>query len=334
MKQVEVEKWTIEDTSAATLQVSPEGAKRFQDAAFGMSVHWGLYSISMSGHEWIYFKDKIPYETYRKRMERFNPNRFDAEEWADLMVEANQKLLLITSKHHDGFCLWDTEYTDFKATNSAFGRDIIGELSAALKERDIALHFYYSLVDWTHPAYRTDWPKYVEYYQNQLRELCTNYGEIGGFLFDGYCPTFIFEGDEVEYFCARGEWDLSGTYNLIHELQPNAVVVNNTQLPPANGEDYQVWEQDIPGENTKGYNITGIGDKTPACWSNLNAGWSYQPWNHKVKSADEILETYIKTRANDGVLLLNVGPRRFGDIHPEEQQVLREVGQKVRALNL
>ena len=166
----------VEDTSRVQLQASPAGIQRFKDARFALSVHWGLYALSHSSNEWIYFLDRIPYNVYRTRMEQFNPTRFNAEEWADLMVEAGQKFLMITSKHHDGFCLWDSALTDFKATNTAFKRDIIAELAPALRARGIGLHFYYSLVDWTHSAYRKDWPAYVAYYQNQLRELLTNYG--------------------------------------------------------------------------------------------------------------------------------------------------------------
>lgn len=327
--------YTAEDTSSAKLSASAEGLRRFKEAAIGLSIHWGLYALSMQGTEWIYFTDRIPFETYRKRMDRFNPTRFNAEEWADLMVEAGTKFLLITSKHHDGFCMWDAEKTDFKVTNTAFKRDVLAELAEALQERNLGLHFYYSLADWTHPAYRNDWPGYIDYCQNQLRELCTKFGPIGGILFDGYWPRFPLEGDEMqEYFAARGPWDLAGTYDLIHELQPDAVITNNGHIKPLQGEDYQVWELDLPGENSVGFNTTEVGDKQKACWWNLNTGWSYQPWFHNVKSADEILATYRTLKAKDAVFMLNVGPRRFGDIHPEEQQVLREIGQSIRRYGL
>ncbi len=325
--------YQVEDTGNARRQASDQGVEHFVNAGFGLSVHWGLYCLSVSGNEWIYFTDRIPLETYKKRMKRFNPVRFNAEEWADLMVEAGQKFLTITSKHHDGFCLWDTALTDFKVTNASFKRDILVELAQALRSRGLSLHFYYSLVDWTRADYRDNWQDYVSYYQGQIRELCTNFGEIGGILFDGYWPRNKFEsGDEAEYFAPRGPWDLAGTYDLIHELQPNAVITNNTHVLPLKGEDYQVWELDLPGENTVGFNCTEIGDKPTACWWNLNAGWSYQPWNHSVKSVHDILETFRKARDKGAVFVLNVGPRPFGDIHPEEQSVLRELGQRIRQL--
>ncbi len=326
-----ITEFIVEDTSSVRLEASQQGVERFQQADFGLSAHWGLYALSVESSEWIYFLNRIPYETYKQRMTRFNPTRFNAEEWADLMVEAGMKFLLITSKHHDGFCLWDSDHTDFKVTNTAFKRDILAELAPALHDRGLGLHFYYSLVDWTHPAYRLDWPAYVGYYQSQLRELCTRFGTIGGILFDGYWPRNTIDMQNGgEYFRTGGAWDLAGTYDLIHELQPDAVITNNTHVLPLKGEDYQVWELDLPGENKIGFNCTEIGSKPTACWWNLNAGWSYQPWNHQVKQADEILATYQAARARNAVFLLNVGPRPFGDIHPEEQQVLRQIGQAIR----
>jgi len=322
--------YAIEDMSTVTRQAGGDGVKRFQDAAFGLSVHWGLYALEGSG-EWVYYLRRPPLDAYRKLMTRFNPVRFNADEWGDLMLEAGQKFLVITTKHHDGFCLWDTALTDFKVTNTAFKRDVIRELAEALSARGLGLHFYYSLVDWTHPAYRTDWGRYVEYYQRQIGELCTNYGPIGGVIFDGYWPRYTFEGDEVEWFSPRAAWDLAGTYDLIHRLQPQAMIANNTHVLPLKGEDYQVWELDLPGENKIGFNCTEIGDKPTACWWNINEGWSYQPDNHRVKSAEALVQTFQRVRSRRGVFFLNAGPRRFGDIHPEEQQVLRTMGQMIRA---
>jgi alpha-L-fucosidase len=214
---------------------------------------------------------------------------------------------------------------------------VLAELARALGERKLGLRFYYSLVDWTHQAYRRDWPRYVEYYQEQLRELCTNYGKIGGFIFDGYWPRpAAWKKDKaaMDYFAARGKWDLAGACDLIHGLQPDAVITNNSHVLPLKGEDCQVWELDLPGENRIGFNCTEVGDRPTACWWNLNAGWSYQPWNHRVKSAEEILGVYRAARAKKAVFFLNVGPRPFGDIHPEEQLVLRQIGQMIRRFKL
>jgi alpha-L-fucosidase len=145
----------IEDTRAATLQASTAGVQAFVEADYGLSMHWGLYSL-LGRSEWAMHIESIPHARYFELMQRFNPTRFNAEEWADLMLEAGQQFLLITTKHHDGFCLWDTALTDKKVTNTPFRRDIIAELAVALRDRGLKLHFYHSLMDWTHPAYRTE----------------------------------------------------------------------------------------------------------------------------------------------------------------------------------
>ncbi len=320
-----------EDTTHAKLQASTEGLQRFATSDFGITTHWGLYSLGHSSNEWAYFNERIPFEIYKARLETFNPTRFNADEWGDLLVEIGAKFFFITSKHHDGFCLFDTALTDFNVKNTPFKRDIIAELAVALRDRGIALHFYYSLVDWTQKDYRSNWQKYVAFYQGQIRELCTNYGDIAGFIFDGYWPRSVFENaDEELYFKAGGFWDLAGTYDLIHSLQPHAVICDNAHILPLQGEDYQVSELDLPGENTFGFNTRDIGDNPSAAWWNLNHGWSYQPWHHNPKSAEELYDVYKKARAKNAVLMLNVGPRSFGDIHPQEQQILRELGGHIR----
>jgi len=321
---------TIEDTSAAKLQASPAGIKAFVEGRYGLSMHWGLYSL-IGRSEWALHLESIPQTRYFELMQRFNPSRFNAEEWGDLMLEARQKFLIITSKHHDGFCLWDTALTDKKITNTPFRRDVLAELAGALHDRGIKLHFYYSLLDWSHPAYRNDWPRYREYLTGQLRELLTRYGSIGGVIFDGYWPRFAFTEKDA-YFKEAGPYNLAAVYDLIHTLQPDAVVCNNHHVLPLKGEDYQVWELDMPGENTIGFNTTEIGQLPRAVWWNLNHGWGYQPGNHLVKSPDTILATYQRAQAAAATFMLNVGPRPFGDIHPDEQIALRQIGQKLRKL--
>ncbi len=325
------EQLPFEPVPAGTREATPAGVQAFVDAKFGLSMHWGLYALQGRG-EWVYYNERIPWETYRQRLRAFNPTRFNAEEWADLLLESGQHFLLITAKHHDGFCLWDAATTDWKITNTPFKRDVLAELAVALRDRGLGLHFYYSLLDWTHPAYRTDWPAYIAYYQGQLRELLTRYGPIGGILFDGCWPAVEFTtDDERAYFPPRGAWDLAGTYNLIHTLQPDCVVTNNTHVLPFPGEDYQVFELDLPGENTTGFNTTDVGTKPTAVWWNLNAGWAYAPRTHAVKSADSLLRTLRRVNTRHGVFLLNVGPRPWGDIHPDEAHVLRAMGSALRA---
>ncbi len=320
--------YAVEDTSSARLSVSDEGLSAFVTAKYCLSVHWGLYALYGRG-EWIMHQESITGDAYRRRMEEFEAARFCAEEWADLMLESGQKYLLITTKHHDGFSMWDTALSDFKVTATPFGRDVIGELARALADRGLTLAFYYSLLDWTHPAYRNDWPAYVEYYQGQLKELLGNYGRIGALVFDGYWPRFDFEEGDA-YFAPGGAWDLADTYDLIHTLQPGCVVFNNHHVLPLAGEDAQVWELDMPGRNTVGFNTTEVGDKTRIVWWNLNGSWSYNPRRHFVKTPETIVRNFLEARSRDAVFMLNVGPRPFGDIHPEEQAALRSIGRYLK----
>ncbi len=324
----QVTDYTVEDTSAARLRAGDEGLSAFLEAGYGLSMHWGLYSTNGRG-EWVMFKESIPLKKYRRRMEVWNPSRFNAEEWADLMLETGAKFLLITTKHHDGFSLWDTALSDFKVTKTPFGRDVLAELVPALQDRGLGLCYYYSLLDWTQGSYRSDWPAYVEYYQGQLRELFTNYGKIGAIVFDGYWPRFEFNEGNA-HFAAGGSWDLAGTYDLIHGLQPQCVVFNNHHVLPLKGEDAQVWELDMPGENTAGFNTTEVGDKAKVVWWNLNSGWAYAPRAHNVKSPAEIAAALNKAQEHGAAFMLNVGPRPFGDVHPDEARALREIGRLVR----
>lgn len=324
--------FTVEDTSAATLQANEAGVRAFGDGRYGLSMHWGLYSL-LGRNEWAMHWESIPHSRYFELMKKFNPTRFHAEEWADLMLEAGQKSLLITTKHHDGFCLWDTALTQKNITNTPFRRDVLAELAVALRDRGLQLHFYHSLMDWTHPAYRNDWPAYLAYLNGQLRELLTHYGPIHGVLFDGYWPRHPY-GERDAYFKEGGPYHLAGIYDLIHQLQPAAMITNNHHVLPLKGEDYQVWELDLPGENKIGWNTTEIGTLPTAVWWNLNFGWCYQPGSHRVKSADQILSTMRQAHARGATFLLNVGPRPFGDIHPEEQFVLRQIGARLRELCL
>lgn len=310
----------IEDASRAELQVTPEGVAQFRAMGLGLTVHWGLYALIGRG-EWVMHQEQIPVHQYEKLVEQFNPIRFDAEAWATLTAEIGARAFLITTKHHDGFCMYDTALTEYKVTNTPFGRDPIAELAEACRQRGIQLYFYYSLLDWHHPDYRTNWSAYVEYYQGQVREICTRYGELGGIVFDGYWPRSEFTPDR-EYFRPGGAWDLAGTYDLIHALQPKAMVGNNHHVLPLKGEDYQVFELDFPGENTVGFNTTEVGDLPLAAWFNVNRGWSYFQGEQRVKPADQLAEYVLGSAKHKAMCWLNVGPTPDGDILAEEAEAL------------
>ncbi len=313
------------EKSDAKLSANSKAVEQFMADGIGLSVHWGIYSIIGKG-EWIMHVDKIPVKEYEKLMEEFNPVNFNADEWIGLLKESGIKHFMITSKHHDGFCMYDTDLTDYKVTNTRFRRDPIKELSEVCEKYGVKLHFYYSLLDWHHPDYQSNWTKYVEYYQGQVKELCTKYGKLGVIVFDGWWPRFEFK-PETEYFRPKGKWEIGKTYDLIHNLQPDAIVGNNHHILPLEGEDYQVFEIDMPGENTAGFNTTEIGDKPTATWITLGPGWSYIRTKGNFKSIDFLKQRIEKCREKNIFLWINAGPMPDGRLQPEEIELIKAVKQ-------
>jgi alpha-L-fucosidase len=312
-------------------QVSDEGIKWFQDVRFGMFIHWGLYAL-IGKQEWVMHTDSIPVDEYEKLVPQFNPVKFNAEQWVSIAADAGQKYIVITSRHHDGFSMYDTALSDYKVTNTPFGRDPIAELANACAKRDdIKLGFYSSLLDWHHPAYRfreesgLAWSDYVEFLHGQVRELCTNYGEVACLWFDGDWPHHPFT-DANQYFKAGGSFEYDKLYDLIHQLQPHAVVSNNRHDPPLPGEDVQGFEQDLPGENTTGFNSTTITNYPLEVCMTINDHWGYSTDDNNTKSTRRLVHLLAKSASAGGNYLLNVGPTALGEIVPQHADRLRGVG--------
>jgi alpha-L-fucosidase len=318
-----------EADTQGTHQVNVEARRWFEDAKFGLFVHWGVYSLIGKG-EWVMEKDKIPISEYEKLPPQFNPTKFDAEEWVKLAQAAGMKYITVTAKHHDGFCMFDSKLTSYDIVDATpYGKDPLKALADACRKHDVKLFFYYSLLDWHHPDYypvgrsgktagrapEGNWKAYVAYYQGQVRELCTNYGEIGGLWFDG-------RPDKPD-----AEWDLEGTYKLIHTLQPRALVGNNHHSAPLPGEDFQMFERDLPGDNASGHNKAKIAQSLPleTCMP-LNRSWGYKASDKNYKSPEEIVHALLGAAGRGSNLLLNVGPLPDGTIGPEFTERLREVG--------
>ncbi len=306
-----------------------EAKRWFRNAKFGMFVHWGVYSLLGRG-EWVMNNDKIPISEYEKLPPRFNPTKFDAAAWVSTVKRAGMKYITITSKHNDGFCMYDSKLTKYDIVDGTpYGKDPLKALADACHKEGVKLFFYYSLLDWHHPDYfprggtgktagraeEGDWKKYVAYYQGQVRELCTNYGEIGGIWFDGWWDR------------PRADWDLEGTYRIIHELQPKALAGNNHHVKPFPGEDFQMFEQDLPGENSAGFNKAQADAGLPleTCLT-MNNSWGYNAGDKKFKSADQVIRTLVGAAGRNANLLLNVGPRPDGTIGREFEERLGEVG--------
>ena len=313
-------------------QVSPSGLEHFQDIRFGMFIHWGLYSI-LARQEWIMHVESIPVAEYEKLASQFNPTKFNADEWVSIAADAGQKYMVITSRHHDGFSMYDTQLSDYKVTNTPFGRDPIAELAAACaRRRDIKLGFYSSLLDWHYPAYRfrqesgLAWSDYLDFLHGQVRELCTNFGELACLWFDGDWPHHPFDATN-EYFRPGGSFEYEKLYDMIHTLQPDTVIQNNRHAEPLPGEDIQGFEQDLPGANSAGFNETRVFDVPLEVCMTINDHWGVHTGDENHKSTRQLIHYLVRSASGGANYLLNVGPTAGGEILPAHAQRLREVGQ-------
>jgi len=330
-------KWS--NASLATLQASPAGYRRFQADSFGVSVHFGLYSID-GQKEWHQCLQKIPRDQYAKRAMQFNPEKFNARQWIELFVECGATSFMVTTKHHDGFCLFDSKLTDFKSTNTPAQRDLILELAEACHERNVALHLYHSLIDWHHPTMSSvdfepakDFPVYCRYMLDQVEELCLNYGPIAGFLFDGWWPAAKATADQDDVV-EQTDWPYADLFDLIHRLQPDAMVTNNHHLLPLAGEDYQVSEIDLPGKNAQGFNCTQIGNKPLMGWTTMTSnGWSWQPDRTDYRSVEELADYYRGCRELGAMMMQNLGPMGNGELNPIEVDILRRMSRMANIKN-
>ncbi|MBW6531348.1 alpha-L-fucosidase [Sphingomonas sp. RRHST34] len=313
----------------------------FQDAKFGVFLHWGLYSeLGGSGSpglaEWIMQENKIPAAKYERLAHFFNPTRFDADAWVRSFKDAGARYIVITSKHHDGFAMFGSKVSRYNVVDATpFKRDPIAELAAACRRQGVKLFFYYSQLDWHNPDYfprgRTghttgrpeagDWERYLDYQDAQLRELLTQYGPIGGIWFDGWW--------DQEKTALRDRWRLDRTYALIHSLQPAALIVNNHHHAPFPGEDYQTFERDLPGENTMGFNgdKATIGRLPLEMAETMNGSWGFNLVDDNYKSAETLVRTMVGAAGRNANFLLNTGPMPNGEIQPENLATFHTIGE-------
>jgi alpha-L-fucosidase len=301
----------------------------FQDARFGMFVHWGVYSVLGDG-EWVMNNRKIPVADYEKLPAFFNPISFDAAEWVSLAKAAGMKYITITSKHHDGFAMFDSKVSDYNiVTRTPYKKDPLKALAEECRRQGLKLFFYYSQLDWHNPDYfprgRTgqdagrpasgSWPRYLDYMNAQLRELLTNYGEIGGIWFDGWW-------DKPE-----ADWQLPRTYSLIHELQPQALIGSNHHKRPNPGEDFQMFEKDLPGGRSQSFNTDSeIGELPLETAETMNGAWGFNITDRHYKSTRDLIRYLVRAAGSNANFLLNVGPMPDGKIQPEFVTRLREMG--------
>jgi len=301
----------------------------FQDARFGLFVHWGVYSVLGDG-EWVMNNRKIPVADYEKLPAQFNPLQFDPAEWVALVKAAGMKYITITSKHHDGFAMFDSKVSDYNiVARTPYGKDVLKALAEECRKQGIKLFFYYSQLDWHNPDYfprgrtgadagRPDqgsWPRYIEYMNAQLRELLTGYGDIGGIWFDGWWDR------------PDADWQLERTYTLIHQLQPQALIGANHHRRPFPGEDFQMFEKDLPGGKTAEFNKNSeIGDLPLETCETMNGAWGFNITDRRYKSTRDLVRYLARAAGSNANFLLNVGPMPNGRIQPEFTTPLREIG--------
>ncbi len=316
-----------------------EKAPWFTDARFGMFIHWGLYALP-ARHEWVKNHEETSNEDYQKYFDHFDPDLYDPREWAQAAKNAGMKYMVLTTKHHEGFCLWDSALTDYKVTNTPIGRDLLREYVDAVREAGLKVGFYHSLIDWHHPDFTIDGVhpqrnhpdrdkldegkdlgRYREYLHGQVRELLTDYGQIDYLFFDfsykNKNPDGIAEGKGAE------EWGSEELLAMVRELQPGIVVNDRLEIPG----DFVTPEQYQPsGPLTND-------DGTPLAWEacqTLNGSWGYYRDNYNYKSVPMLLGMLIDGVSKDGNLLLNVGPTGRGYIDGVDVKTLEGIGEWMR----
>lgn len=311
-------------------QVPPERMQArewFRDAAFGLFVHWGVYSLLGRG-EWVMHMDDIPIAEYEKLPFRFNPVNFDPDAWCVMAKSAGMRYITITSKHHDGFAMYDSKISDYDVVDrTPYGRDILAMLAEACARHGLKLFFYHSQLDWHHPDYcprgesyahgrpeSGDWYKYLDYMDTQLTELLTGYGGVGGIWFDG-----MWEKPDAD-------WRLERTYGLIHRLQPTALVGSNHHVRPFPGEDFQMFEKGLPGQDPFNRG-SGISELPLEMCQTISRSWGYDQRDKNPKSVKDLVQTLVRAAGYGANLLLNVGPKPDGTIQQDHVERLLAVGE-------
>ena len=321
-----------------------DARKWFEEAKFGLFIHWGVYSILGDG-EWVMNNQNISINEYEKLPSFFNPTEFDPEKWVLMAKEAGMKYITITSRHHDGFSMFDSDFSDYNIVDKTpYGKDVLKMLSNSCKKHGIKLFFYYSQLDWYRDDYfprgRTgngiqgrqegNWDDYITFMKAQLTELLTNYGEIGGIWFDGQWDQH--EWDGKRFGKINADFKLDEVYKLIHELQPQALIGSNHHLSPNPGEDFQMFEKDLPGKGTKDFATSSddIGNLPLEVCETINGSWGFNLKDRQHKSEKQLIQYLVKAAGYGSNLLLNVGPMPNGKIQEEHIESLKKIGKWVK----
>ena len=308
-----------------------QARKEFQDNKFGVFLHWGIYSMTARG-EWYMNDRNIHRDEYAKLASGFYPSMFDAAQWVSAIKASGAKYITITSRHHDSFSMFDTAESDFNIVDATpFKRDVLKELADECHKQGIKLHFYYSHLDWKREDYplgktgkgtgrpqgKENWQTYYRFMNNQLTELLTHYGPIGAFWFDGVW-------DQADDF----DWQLEEQYGLIHRLQPACLIGNNHHRTPYAGEDFQMFERDLPGENKAGFSEGQEISVLPleTC-ETMNKTWGYNIEDQHYKSSRTLIQLLVRAAGKNANLLMNIGPQPNGELPAVAVQRMKEMGE-------
>ncbi len=323
------------------MKTSQNAIERWTHNRFGMFIHWGLYALP-ARHEWVRSREEIPQEVYDRYLSFFCPDLYDPEKWAQAAKQAGMKYVVITSKHHEGFCLWDTKYSDYKVTRTPWGKDLLKPFVAAFRKQGLRIGFYHSLLDWHHPDYtldsnhpqrnnpeaqrregQKDLSKYTAYLHNQVRELLTEYGKIDIMFYD----FSIKDRASGETEKGRDAWRSEELVELTRKLQPDVLINDRLDLLDTDwGWDYRTPEQimlrNIPKQDGK-----------PCLWETcqtFSGSWGYHRDEHTWKSTEQLVKLLVDTVSKGGNLLLNAGPTARGQFDSRALERLSGIGAWMR----
>ncbi|HIE13637.1 TPA: alpha-L-fucosidase [Candidatus Bathyarchaeota archaeon] len=290
------------------MEVFKLGIEWFKQARFGMFIHWGVYSILARG-EWVRLVERIPSSQYESLAYKFNPKKYNPEEWVALAKEAGMKYMVLTTRHHDGFSLFDSEVSDFTAPRTGAGRDLVAEYVDACRKAGMKVGFYYSLLDWRYPAYfkgpykdPEGWSEFLNYVHTQVKELCTNYGKIDILWYDGKWPW------------SAEDWKAEELNSMVRNLQPEIIINNRSGI----SEDFDTPEQKIQPP-------TDPNRMWETCMT-MNDNWGYSAGDHNWKTVRQLIQNLVRCASGGGNYLLNVGPKADGRIPNPSIRRLRKIG--------
>ena len=309
-----------------------QSRRQFSEDRFGIFIHWGIYSTFAQG-EWYLQDGPLRREEYAKAANAFYPHDFDAKAWVKVFKKAGARYITFTTRHHDGFSMWNTQQSDYNIMHTPYGKDVVAQLAEACRENNLALHLYYSHIDWMRDDYpmgrtgrgvgkdtaKADWPHYFAFMNRQLTELLTQYGAVRAIWFDGW-----WDQDQAK---PAFDWQLPEQYALIHRLQPACLVGNNHHQHPNEGEDLQFFERDVPGENKAGLSGQAIGRLPLETCETMNGMWGYKVADQNYKSADQLIQLLVRTASKGANLLLNVGPQPDGNLPAAAVERLEAMGE-------